>query len=145
MRVTGLLDSHGKHPDGTPYGIGRVGVLPEEMPLAEFLQRVKARLGVNGLRYVDGGRPVRRVACCGGSGGGDLELACAAGCDAYVTADVKYDRFLTAKELGITLIDADHFCTENVVVPRLRDALAAEFPALDVRISKRLGQTAQLF
>ncbi|MEG1730906.1 MAG: Nif3-like dinuclear metal center hexameric protein, partial [Oscillospiraceae bacterium] len=65
--------------------------------------------------------------------------------DTLLTADVKYDRFLAAKELSINLIDADHFCTENVVVPVLKEMLLQGFPALEVNISKASRQTAQFF
>ena len=71
--------------------------------------------------------------------------AVARGCDTLVTADVKYDQFLFAREEGINLIDADHFCTENVVVPVLADMLGEAFPELDVHISKRHCQTACFF
>lgn len=126
-------------------GIGRIGELSEEMPLADFLCHTKSALNGNSLRYHDAGRAVRRVACCGGSGGSDIALAHDAGCDTYVTADVKYDQFLEAKNHGINLIDADHFCTENVVVPVLAGWLREAFPALDVRISQTHGQTAQFY
>ena len=43
--------------------------------------------------------------------------AAALGCDTFVTADVKYDQFLEAKALGITLMDAGHYATEQVVCP----------------------------
>lgn len=136
-RVTEVLDPVSS--------IGRIGELDSEMSLADFLKQTKAALNANGLRYHDAGRAVRRIACCGGSGGSDIALAHDAGCDTYVTADVKYDQFLEAKSLGINLIDADHFCTENVVVPVLAEWLRAAFPALDVRISQSHGQTAQFF
>ena len=71
--------------------------------------------------------------------------AVAAGCDTYVTADLKYDHFLAAKELGLNLIDADHFCTENVVVPYLQESLKRRFPEIDVQISKVHQQVIQFF
>lgn len=141
--VTGLLSPHGTHPDGTPYGISRVGKLKAPVDFSDFLARTKQRLHCNGLRYVDGGKPVEVIACCGGSGGGEMMKAYAAGCDTYVTADVKYDQFLQAKELGLNLIDADHFCTENVVVPFMADALAKRFPEIETVISKIHRQTIQ--
>ena len=140
-RVTGLMDPHGAHQDGRPYGIGRLGELPAPVELEDFLLRTKQRLHCSGLRYVDGGKPVHFLACCGGAGGSDMWKAVDAGCDTYVTADVKYDVFLSAKELGLNLIDADHFCTENVVVPHLKQLLSEGFPELDVRISKVHRQT----
>ena len=115
--VTGGLEPAGTAADGRALTCGRVGKLPNPMTMAEFLPYVAGRLHANGLRYVDGGLPVERIAVCGGFGGNMLELAAAKGCDTFVTADIKYDRFLAAKELGINLIDADHFCTENVVIP----------------------------
>ena len=113
--------------------------------MAEFLPYVAGHLHANGLRYVDGGLPVERLAVCGGSGGNMLELAAAKGCDTFVTADVKYDRFLAAKELGINLIDADHFCTENVVIPVLRTKLQRQFPNVTFAISQVHHQTAQTY
>ena len=144
-KVTGLLSPHGCHPDGKAYGVSRLGVLPEELPLPEFLARTKTALNCAGLRYVDGGRPVKNIACCGGAGGGDMKNAIAAGCDTYVTADLKYDHFLEAKELGLNLIDADHFCTENVVVPHLKALLNSGFPDLPVEISSTHKQIVRFF
>ena len=140
-RSAGVLDAHGAHADGTPYGISRLGELPAPLELEEFLVRTKQRLNCKGLRYVDGRKRVHHIACCGGAGGSDMWKAIQAGCDTYVTADLKYDHFLSAKELGLNLIDADHFCTENVVVPHIRQLLTSRFPELDVRISKVHRQT----
>lgn len=135
--VTGILE-----PDT---GIGRVGRLPAPVSFSDFLAQVKGALAVNGLRYHDAGRPVERLAVCGGSGGGDIPLAAAAGCDTFVTADVKYHQFLLAEHLVVNLIDADHFCTENVVVPVLARWLGQAFPRLEVRVSQVHRQTAQFY
>lgn len=143
--VTGLLDSHGTHPDGRPYGIGRVGVLPLKTGFFDFLAQIKQSLKSNGLRYHYAGKPVYHIACCGGAGGSELQKAIAAGCDTYITSDLKYDHFLLAKEAGLNLIDADHFCTENVVVPVLARMLAEQYPGLDVHISDVHRQTAQFY
>ena len=124
--------------DARPYEpehICRLGSLPEALPLPEFLRRTRERLGCAGLRYVNGGRPVCLVAVGGGSCGSMIEETALTGCDTFITADVKHDQFLRAKELGLNLIDAGHFNTENVVIPVLRDWLAAEFPALQLRIA----------
>lgn len=133
--VTGILEEE--------TGIGRVGSLAAPMAFSDFLPFVKRQLHSTGLRYHDAGRPVERLAVSGGSGGGEIGLAADAGCDTYVTADVKYNQFLEAVHRGINLIDADHFCTENVVVPVLEGWLRNKFPGLDVRISQAHHQTAQ--
>lgn len=143
--VTGILKPTGTGEDGQPLGCGRVGTLREPMAFHAFLQFTASSLHTNGLRFCASGKPVKNIAVCGGSGGDMLELAAALGCDTFVTADVKYDRFLAAKELGVSLIDADHFCTENVVIPPLTEKLQRRFPELTVTISERHGQTTQFY
>jgi len=81
----------------------------------------------------------------GGSGGDKLDCAFKHGCDTFVTADIKYHTFLAAKELGMNLIDADHFCTENVITEVLADKLRANFPKADVRVSKLHAQTVKFY
>ena len=113
--------------------IGRIGTLKCEIPLVEFTHSVIELLGCNGLRYVDAGRPVHRVAVGGGACGCYIPQAVAAGCDTFVTSDLKYNDFLDTE--GLNLIDAGHFPTENVVCPALRDWLQRAFPAVDVLCS----------
>ena len=111
--------------------------------MSEYLTYVKSALRSNGLRYHDAGRPVKRVAVLGGSGSDAFAAAMSSGADTYITADVKYDVFLQAKALGMNLIDADHFCTENTVVPVLHEAMSHEFKDIDFMISGIHCQTAQ--
>ena len=126
-------------------GCGRVGELASPMPLSVFLAHCRKALNANGLRYYDAGRPVKRIAVMGGSGGSAIEDAIRAGCDTYLTSDIKYHQFLDAAEAGINLIDGDHFCTENPVIPVLADLLQKRFPQLRVRVSARHGQTVSFF
>jgi len=121
---------------GREYGLGRVGLTAVPMPLSEFAAYVKRALGANGVRYVDVGRPVHKVAVGGGSCGDFLRDAWAQGCDVFVTADVKYDVFLEARALGIGLIDAGHYPTEQVVCPTLAKILAQDFPGVEICLSQ---------
>ena len=118
-------------------GCGRLGALDVPMPLDSFLSLCKARLQVNGLRYYDAGKDVSRIAVMGGAGGDGLYDAAEKGCDTYVTADIKYHHFLDAARLGINLIDADHFCTENPVVPVLAEKMSSAFPDVVFQVSSR--------
>ena len=105
--------------------------------LQSFLEHVKTKLGCQGLRYVNGGKPVHRVAVGGGSCGSALADVIAAGCDTFVTADVKYNQFWDAKQMGINLIDAGHFHTENPICAVLADKLQKAFPDVRVILSKK--------
>lgn len=113
--------------------IGRVGTLKSEKSLEEFLHDVIQYLGCQGLRYRDGGKPVRRVAVGGGACAEYIPRAIALGCDTFVTADVKYHDFLDAN--GLNLIDAGHFETENPVCEAAQAYLADKFPQLETVIS----------
>lgn len=109
-------------------------VTPQE--LSHFLGQVKERLGCTHLRYVDGGRDVCRVAVGGGSCADEMRAALEAGCDTFVTADVRYNQFWDAHDLALNLIDAGHFYTENPVVSVLAEKIGAKFPELCVKISE---------
>ena len=118
-----------------PHGLLRMGQV-ETQTLEAFLPQVKERLHCAGLRYVVGGKPVHKVAVGGGSCGSELAAVVKAGCDTFVTADVKYNQFWDATMLGINMIDAGHFCTENPVVSVLAEKIQAAFPDVQVKISK---------
>ncbi len=107
-----------------------------EATLPEFLARVKKTLGCQGLRYVDGRKAVSKVAVGGGSCASALMEVYDAGCDTFVTADVKYNQFWDAQELGINLIDAGHFQTENPIVPVLAEKIRAAFPEIQVKVAE---------
>lgn len=102
-------------------GMARVGTVKRGMAPPEFAYYVKRMLDLPSVRYCDGGQAIERVAVCGGSGGSLLHEAAAAGAQAFVTGDVKHDVMLDAVRLGITLVDAGHFGTENPVVSYLAE------------------------
>lgn len=121
-------------------GCGRIGTLSEEISMRDFLLRCKAVLHTDGLRFYDSGRPVKKLAVMGGAGGDSVMRAFEMNCDTYVTADIKYHQFLEAAELGINLIDGDHYGTENPVIPYLTDKLRRAFPAVEFIVSSRHKQ-----
>lgn len=135
LEAVSVLNPAGVDDRGREWGLLRRGTV-ETQPLMDFLAHVKAALGCPGLRYADGGKPVRHVAVGGGACGDLLEEAARAGCDTFVTADLKYNRFWDARDLGLNLIDAGHFWTENPVTTFLAREIAAAFPEITVKISE---------
>lgn len=130
-----VIDPMGVDANGREWGLLRKGIAAEQ-PLSDFLGTVKTALGCEGLRYVDGGKPVRKVAVGGGACASELMDAYRAGCDTFVTSDVKYNQFWDARDLGMNLIDAGHFYTENPVTECIAEKIAAAFPEITVRISE---------
>lgn len=130
-----IIDPAGVTETGAAWGLLRKGIVPQQS-LSDFLKQVKEALGCQGLRYASGGQPVHKVAVGGGSCGDELAAVAAAGCDTFVTADVKYNQFADAASMGINLIDAGHFCTENPVVSVLAKQIQQKFPEIAVKTSQ---------
>lgn len=97
-------------------GAGLIGNLPAPMDETEFLRLVKERTGTGCVRYTPlRGKPVQKVAVCGGAGSFLLKNAIAAGADAYISADFKYHEFFDA-ENQLIIADVGHFESEQFTV-----------------------------
>jgi dinuclear metal center YbgI/SA1388 family protein len=95
-------------------GLGRVGELPEPLPLRELTARAAAVLPATawGVRAAgDPDRVVTTLAVCGGSGDSLLGAAARSGADAFLTADLRHHPASEAPE-GLALLDAAHWATE---------------------------------
>ncbi|MCL2579445.1 MAG: Nif3-like dinuclear metal center hexameric protein [Oscillospiraceae bacterium] len=130
------------HFDKVHSGLGRVGVLPAPMNPQDFARHVKSKLPAAGLRCVFGDAPVSRVAVCGGAGASLLEAASRKGAQALVTGEVKHNHMLEAKDLGLTLIDAGHYATEAVILPKLLRNLKDTLPGAEIEIAKSCADPA---
>ena len=130
-----IINPMGVDDQSREWGLLRSGDVSEQS-LRDFLAFVKEKLGCEGLRYEDAGKPVRKVAVGGGSCCSEMMEAVEAGCDTLVTGDAKYNDFWDAHDLGLNLIDAGHFYTENPVVTYLAEKIAAAFPEIEVKISE---------
>ncbi len=132
---------------GDEDGIGRVGELAEAMPLSAFLAMMRKRLRPNGVRYAISGtnKTIKRVAVGGGSCGDLYPLAAAKGCDTFVTADVKYNQFIGATDMGLTMIDAGHFPTEDPICSAIMAKLEEAFPDVKVYKSEAHREIIQYF
>jgi len=132
-------------PLGDEEGLCRMGTLKRPMTLPEFAAFVCRKLGSNGVRYAGANKPVIKVAVGGGACGEFEAAALAAGCDTFVTSDLKYHQFLDAKGKGINLIDAGHFPTEDPVCGKVISYLTAQFPELTVTKSTSHKEVIQYY
>ena len=139
-----VITPAGQDAQGRDWGLLHMGVR-DELPLEDFLSYVKEHLHCDGLRYVNGGKNVRTVAVGGGSCADGIYEALEAGCDTLVTSDVKYNQFRTAYEMGLNLIDAGHFHTENPVMPVLAAKLQEAFPEVEVKFSEKHTDCMKFF
>lgn len=127
--------------EGAKLGLGRTGKLPAPITFEDFCRQVKETLALDNIKF--GGSlsdQVQRVALCSGGGAGFMAQAAAAGADVFVTGDVKYHDANGALAMGLKFIDAGHYGTERIIVPRVADvikqAVADGNLALEVMISQ---------
>ncbi len=116
---------------------GLMGTLETPLPPQEFAVMVKERLHCRGVKYTPGSRVIRTVGVACGAGSGLLFAAAGSGVDAFVTGESKHHEWLAAQEMGVTMVDAGHFNTEDVVILPLLERLQAAFPAVKFQKSKQ--------
>ena len=95
-----------------------------------FAERIKEKLGGN-VKYVDGGKPIENILVCSGSGGEFIFDAINLGFDAFVTSEIKHHQFLAAVDNNVSVFDAGHFDTEDIIVEPLKELLSKEFEDID--------------
>ncbi len=108
--------------------LGRIGTLPEPLSPEAFAAHVKSCLNAASVKFAAAPRAIHTVALCSGSGADCLDAAISAGADALLTSEVKQHEYLAAAAAGISIFDAGHFDTEDIVIEPLRDYLAKEIP-----------------
>jgi len=113
-------------------GSGLVGELENPISEKDFLQLLKERFALQAVRHTELlGKPIRKVALCGGAGSFLTNAAIGSGADIYVTGDVKYHEFFDA-DGKIVLADIGHFESEQFTVDLLHDYLRTKFPTFAV-------------
>ncbi len=108
-------------------GAGMIGELPKAMPEMEFLKSLKQKMKTACVRYTPLlGKPIKKVAICGGSGSFLLRQAIQRGADIFITGDFKYHEFFDA-ENRIIIADIGHFESEQFTIDLLFEHLSKKF------------------
>ena len=104
--------------NAVPFGegdLGRIGTLKEELNMEDFSDLLKGLLDCDGVKVADALIPVQKVAVVGGDGKSYVGAALKAGADTFVSGRIGYNVMAEAGEMGINLIEAGHFFTEQPV------------------------------
>lgn len=116
-------------------GLGRIGTLSEEYELETFANAVKLALGADMIKVSDGYNPVKRVAVVGGDGKDFVKAALEMGADTYVSGRLSYNVMAEAAEMGINLIEAGHYFTEQPITEYFSELIAKFDPDVYVEIA----------
>ena len=101
----------------------------EPMTGEELALLVKEKLGCH-LRLADSGKPITKVALCGGSAS-SLVYEAIGKADAFITGDLSHHVFLDAADSGMMVIAAGHFETEAPSMKPLTEKLKEKFTDVD--------------
>jgi dinuclear metal center YbgI/SA1388 family protein len=121
-------------------GAGRKLVLDQKLTLGELVARAKKHLGVDQVRVATGhGAPrrYRTLGLCPGAGGALRPAATAAGCELFLTGEMRHHDVLRAQAEGCTVLLAGHTNTERGFLRVLRQRLDRALPDLTVSVSRR--------
>lgn len=124
-------------------GAGMIGLIPQPMPILDFLSLVKARLGIPILRtsqfaIQNSKFKIHRVAVCGGSGSFLINDAKSAGADIFLTGDLKYHDFQQADD-EIIIADIGHYESEQFSKEIFYSVISEKFSNFACQISEKSG------
>ncbi len=131
---------------GKKYGYGRVGNI-EEMTLKSFLDLVKEKLAIDPIKvYGYNDKTIKRVALCGGSGASFIQDAYNKEADVYVTGDIKYHDAQLGHQLDLIVVDANHYDTEKIILPKLKDYICTNIQSsVEVIVHKESSPPVTLY
>jgi dinuclear metal center YbgI/SA1388 family protein len=117
-------------------GTGMIGELMQPLDETEFLGKLKRVFHCQVIKHTALlGKPVRKVAVCGGSGSDFLKAAMAQKADVFVSADYKYHQFFDA-ERKILIADIGHFESEQFTKEVFYELLTKKFSKFAVHLSE---------
>ncbi len=124
--VVSLANSH------PGIGSGLIGDMPQAMEGPDFLALLKRQFDLRVIRHtVLPGKPIRKVALCGGAGSFLISRALASRADIFVTGDMKYHEFFDANG-RMVIADIGHYESEQFTVELLVEILQEKFTTFAV-------------
>ena len=117
-------------------GSGMIGELPTAVDEEQFLQHVKSTMNTNCIRHTKLlGKPIQKVAVCGGAGSFLLPVAIAKQADIYISADFKYHEFFDA-DGQLVIADIGHFESEQFTNEIFKTIINKKFSTFAVHFAE---------
>ncbi len=114
-------------------GSGLIGELPEAISETELLGLLKIKFNLSVIRHTSLlGKPIKKIALCGGAGSFLTGAAVGVGADFYITGDVKYHEFFDANN-RLVIADIGHYESEQYTTDLLFDILSQKFPTFAIQ------------
>lgn len=119
-------------------GLGRMGMLKEPMSVEKAIKNIRKVTGAKAAGIVGPSkRTVRKAAVCAGTCGKIIDTAIAAGCDLYLTGELKHHVALAAQEAGLTCICLSHTVSERFALKNLAKSLKKRLKNVTIHLSAK--------
>ncbi|NBC82149.1 MAG: Nif3-like dinuclear metal center hexameric protein [Bacteroidetes bacterium] len=117
-------------------GMGMIGELENPVEEKDFLTKLKQIFQCGSIRHTKLiGKPVSKVAVCGGSGSFLLNTAIRQKADVFVSADFKYHQFFDA-ENQLVIADIGHYESEQYTLELFNEVVTKNFPKFAVHLTE---------
>ncbi len=141
LKKTTPLLAHAISDDDEGYagavGLGRIGEASSSLPVKDWAQDLKQRLGLEHVKVAGNlDRVVRRVAVCSGSGASLMDTFMNSDADVFVSGDLRYHDARAVEDSGRAFVDIGHFASEHIMIDALVQQLnaAIELAGLNIQI-----------
>lgn len=132
MENTEVIDVVCENESGS-HGYGRMCTLKEPVTMKELMDKVKATFDAESLKYTGNLTDmVTKLAVNTGGGAGILQNCIDAGCDTFITGDVKYNGYRDALDCGMKIVDIMHYDSEQISKIWFENWFKENFPSTEV-------------
>ena len=107
----------------TGEGFFRSGILPSPLSASVFADQLRSCLHGEVRLMGPGNRVIRKVGLCSGGGSDEWGAAVEAGCDAFISGEIKHHHARALVDRGLVAFECGHFCTEEPGIRALAAAL----------------------
>ena len=119
-------------------GSGMIGNLKEPVPESEVLKLIRKGFGIPAIRHSAlTGRPISRIALCGGAGSFLISRALQRGAGFFISADIRYHEFFDG-EGKMVIADIGHYESEQFTISLLYKVILEKFPNFAVLKSGKI-------
>lgn len=118
--------------NGVEYFCARVGDV--DTTVEDLADIARNKLCSKNVRIINGGRAIKKVAICSGSGGSCIDEAVVAGADCFITGEMSYHDALKIKEANMSAILCGHYETEIPAIKAVTEYLQDRINVLKYNI-----------
>lgn len=122
----------------------RTIILNREYNFFEIIDMIKLTFNLENIRFVNRKEKINSISIVTGSGLDFIPYVLKNNVDLFITGDITHHKALDAKELGISLIEIDHFTFEKEVSTLMKEILENITENVEIIESKEIEKVFEM-